>query len=182
MNSLTERTEVIIHALLYILDKVGGKSDFHKVFKILYFADQKHLAKYGSSISQDKYLAMTNGPVPSEAYDIFKALRGDGFLLNMKDSFTPYFELTDNKRVKAIQRPDRDLLSQSEIEILNESIEENSKQSFYQLTKKSHDSAWKKANRDSVIKARDIARAGSASNDTIEYIEDYFENQFEKFE
>jgi uncharacterized phage-associated protein len=182
MHTLTEKTEVIVHTLLYILKNVGGSCDFHKIFKILYFADQKHLAKYGSSISQDRYIAMTNGPVPSEAYDIFKALNGEGFLVNMKKSFTPYFELLDSHIVRGIVDPDLELLSDSEVDMLNESIKENGRLSFNKLTEKSHDSAWHKANRDSIIEIQNIAKAGGASRDTIRYINDFLENSFEEFE
>ena len=35
--------------VLYILGKTGGV-DFYHAFKILYFAEMKHLAKWGSSM------------------------------------------------------------------------------------------------------------------------------------
>jgi len=72
-----------ISSLLYIAGHLIGlndrkvKPDLHKVFKILYFADQKHLARYGRVIVGDFYIAMDHGPVPSNMYDMVKTVRGD---------------------------------------------------------------------------------------------------------
>lgn len=40
--------EVAINAMLYVINRVG-RADLHKVFKILYFADQSHLLQYSSA-------------------------------------------------------------------------------------------------------------------------------------
>ena len=40
---------MLVEMVLYILNKTGG-TDFYHVFKILYFAEVKHLAKWGRSI------------------------------------------------------------------------------------------------------------------------------------
>lgn len=64
-----------------------------------------------------------------------------------------------------------DELSASEILLLNESIEENKNVDFISLSNKSHDSAWTKAiNGDKAIYDIDIATAGGASEDMINYI------------
>ena len=140
-----EKIELSLHSLLYILNQFDDFVDFHKVFKILYFADQKHLATYGSSISEEKYIAMNNGPVPSTAYDILKALKGQGLAKNFQDFFSKYIEINGNYKVKSKVNADLDYFSQSEIECLNKSIEENKNESFGFLTDKSHDAAWKDA-------------------------------------
>lgn len=71
--------EAAVNALLFVLSELGGKSDMHKLCKILYFADQRHLSLYGRSITGDTYIAMQYGPVPSNVDDILKAVRGDSF-------------------------------------------------------------------------------------------------------
>ncbi len=68
---------IAIQAILYILKKMGGTCDIHKCHKILYFADNEHLSKYGRSITGDAYVRMDFGPVPTCIYDLFKAVRGD---------------------------------------------------------------------------------------------------------
>ena len=50
--------------VLYILGKTGGV-DFYHTFKILYFAEMKHLAKWGSGIVPDEFCALKYGPVPT---------------------------------------------------------------------------------------------------------------------
>lgn len=70
--------EKSMQVILYISNRLK-RTDFHKIFKILYFADQAHLSEYGRPISGDVYIAMKDGPVPTKIYDIFKAVRGDSF-------------------------------------------------------------------------------------------------------
>jgi len=69
--------EKVKAVLLYILSKIG-KTELIRLFKILYFAERKHLAKWGNLIVNDTYIAMKNGPVPAIIYDLFKCVRGDG--------------------------------------------------------------------------------------------------------
>ena len=150
----------------------------------MYFADQKHLVKYGNSISQETYVAMPNGPVPSLAYDILKAIKKEGLAKSFYDVFTPYFEVK-GILVKSKINADLDNLSQSEIQCLNESITENKDLWFEELTQKSHDSAWNSAwnsYNTSNIDLLKIAEAGGANNDMINYIETNLENQFAIFE
>lgn len=182
MNTRLENIEVILHTILYVLKNLGGTADFHKVFKILYFADQKHLVQYGSPIFEDTYISMSNGPVPSTAYDILKSLRGQGLLNDQKNQFTPYLQLIHNSfTVQAKQEPDLDCLSASEISCLKKSIEENARLSFDQLTEKSHDSAWEKGGESGEMNLLDVAEAGGANQAMINYIADTLENQHAQF-
>ncbi|NEX14053.1 MAG: hypothetical protein C1941_05090 [Prosthecochloris sp.] len=182
MNTHSENIEVILHTLLYVLKKLGGSADFHKVFKILYFADQKHLVRYGSPICDDTYISMTNGPVPSITYDILKSLRGQGLLNTQKDQFEPYFQLTTNSfSVKAKVDPDMDFLSETEVSCIDESVAENATLSFHELTEKSHDSAWEKGRESGEMNMLDVAVAGGAQPDMLDYIEDTLENQKAQF-
>ena len=59
--------------VLYILGKTGGV-DFYHAFKILYFAEMKHLAKWGCGIVPDKFCALPYGPVPTRLYNAVKEL------------------------------------------------------------------------------------------------------------
>lgn len=165
--------EKTLNSALFILQNLGGTSDFHKVFKILYFADQKHLAKYGTPISGDLYVAMAHGPVPSKLYDIFKDVRD---LAEFEKRYLDFFEVKNSYFVTAKQPSNLKVLSESNIECLEESIRENQSLDFNQLTQKSHKTAWEAASHDemSVI---DIAYEGGASEEMIKYIELNLENQ-----
>ena len=177
-----EKIELSLHSLLYILNQFDGFVDFHKIFKIMYFADQKHLATYGSSISNENYIAMNNGPVPSIAYDIFKALKGQGLSKHYQETFIKYLELKDKYKIKARVKADVDFFSQSEINCFDNSIKENKDKTFSFLTEKSHDKAWIDSNRNAEIDTLNIAEAGGAKKEMIEYIQDCFENQYAVFE
>ena len=180
MSALEDRILLSVHSVLYILEKLEGKGDFHKIFKILYFADQKHLTRYGSFFTDDQYVAMKNGPVPSMTYDILKALRGQGLHSNDQDKFRTYFNLIDTYNVEAKIKPDLDELSESAIKCLNESISENKKYNFDELTERSHDLAWDKTSRDCEMNVEYIAEAGVANPTMIEYIKTNIENQSAK--
>ena len=177
MVKLEDKITTTINSILYIIQELGGKGDFHKIFKLLYFADQKHLTRYGSLISDDQYIAMNNGPVPSMAYDILKALRNEGLLAKLKNQVEPYFELISDYMIRAKVSPDLDELSESELSCINEAIKENKDLDFQELTRKSHDAAWEKASQDCEIKTDDIAEAGGANKYMIEYINHVRENQ-----
>ncbi|SDD50025.1 Uncharacterized phage-associated protein [Dyadobacter soli] len=176
MNVLDEKIEGTIHLLLYILRKLGGRSDIHKLFKILYFAEQKHLVRYGAAISQDHYHAMKNGPVPSIAYDIYKSVK-EGEV-----KYASYFLPMDRFSIEGIADPDHDFLSESEMKCIDESIQENKNLSFNALTDKSHDEAWNDTPRDKEISPIAIARAGGADSHMVKYIEDQLLIHSAKFE
>jgi uncharacterized phage-associated protein len=181
MNNLEDRISSSVHTILYILEKIGGKGDFHKIFKVMYFADQKHLTRYGSLITEDQYIAMKNGPVPSMAYDILKALRGQGLHSNDREKFNQYFKLIDNYNIESKIKPDHDELSDAAIKCLDESIIENQDFDFDKLTDKSHDSAWEVTTRDCEIQIVEIAKAGGANDALLNYINNSLENKYSTF-
>ena len=47
----------LIEIVLYILNKTGG-IDFYHLFKIIYFAEMKHLAKWGIRLQKDDLCAL----------------------------------------------------------------------------------------------------------------------------
>lgn len=171
--------EKILNSALFILDKLEGKGDLHKIFKILYFADQKHLVTYGFPITGDVYVAMENGPVPSNLYDVLKALRGDNVWSNVP-KYTELFDV-ENYHVSAKRKPDIKELAESDVECLLESIQENKNLGFKQLKEKSHQIAWENAKNDesslNEMNFLDIAREGGAGEEMMKYILLNLENQ-----
>ncbi|NQZ42707.1 MAG: SocA family protein [Flavobacteriaceae bacterium] len=164
---MSDNVSIIVNALLYILNKFEhNTTGKHKLFKILYFAEQKHLVKYGKTITGDSYIAMEYGPVPSWGFNIIKVAEGK----ENHDTFKEAASLIDVIGHNAVAKFTADLewLSESEIECINESFEENKNLSFGELTDKSHDSAW-----DASIHYMDfkkIAEAGGATQEMLDYI------------
>ena len=164
--------EKAISAVLYIIERLP-KADFHKLSKILYFADQKHLVKYGSPIVGDYYVAMDNGPVPSQIYDMLKSVRGDS--LFKSEEFEKYFKVEGDYIVKPLAKPDMDEFSESNLECLDEAISENKDLSFQVLKKKSHGDAYNCAGLNSTISFIKIAKEGGADNEMIDFLKDELE-------
>jgi len=167
----------VLNSALFVLNKLGGSSDFHKLFKILYFAEQKHLAKYGRPISGDIYIAMKHGPVPSNLYDVLKSIGGISIFGNIFQEMAALFEVRNGSIVSAKKEAELDDLAKSNLECLNESIEENRTLSFDQLSEKSHDSAWDAAPLSDEMNFIDIAIGGGADADMVKYIRLNLENQ-----
>ncbi|PKN63272.1 MAG: hypothetical protein CVU57_20420 [Deltaproteobacteria bacterium HGW-Deltaproteobacteria-15] len=173
--------EKAIAAVLYVCHRLlesrnyNSKPGFHKIFKVLYFADQKHLARYGRPISGDYYVAMEHGPVPSSIYDILKLVRGESLFGDDKE-YRELFEVQGHN-VHPKQQPDLDLLSESDLECLDESIKENRLLSFGTLKNKSHDTAYCKAAKDDKISFNEMAKVGGANSSMLSYIREVSENE-----
>lgn len=162
--------------VLFILGKTGGV-DFYHAFKILYFAEMKHLAKWGSGIVPDEFCALKYGPVPTHLYDAVKELNHPRMGLSEELSEVIQFAGEDAPNVLLPKREAQlKYLSKSEIEALEQSIEENKSLTFGQLMKKSHDEAWEEANRrangTSVISPVTMAKVLKADDAMLEYIEE----------
>ena len=162
--------------VLFILSKTGGV-DFYHAFKILYFAEMKHLAKWGSGIVPDEFCALKYGPVPTQLYDAVKELNHPRMILSEELSEVIQFAGEDAPNVLLPKREaNLKYLSKSEIEALEQSIEENESLTFGQLMRKSHDEAWEEANRrtngTNVISPVSMARVLNADDAMLEYIEE----------
>lgn len=70
MNVLKPDYKKITQVLNYIAEKSGGKVNYMKALKLLYFADRLHLREYGRLITDDNLVAMRNGTLGSQAKDI----------------------------------------------------------------------------------------------------------------
>jgi uncharacterized phage-associated protein len=167
-----DKTLITLNSILYILNRLGGKSDFLKVFKILYFAEMKHLSKYGRMFTENTYNALPNGPVPDYAYDALRSLRGDEEFSNFEDLeiFKENLRVSNNHYISSLSSEDLDELSISEIKCLDESIKDNKSLSFHQLSEKSHGSAWASAPAlFCEIPFEEIAKEANMSEDMIKY-------------
>ncbi len=60
--------EKALEALVYLANR--QELPGWRMLKVVYYADKRHLEKYGRSVTGDRYVAMENGPVPSLTRDL----------------------------------------------------------------------------------------------------------------
>jgi uncharacterized phage-associated protein len=65
-------TDKKIQAVAVLLMEEGGTADLIRVLKLLYIADREALAERASPIVGGRVVAMKNGPLHSEVYDLMK--------------------------------------------------------------------------------------------------------------
>ena len=65
--------ERLVEIVLYVLNKTG-ELDYYTLLKTIYFAELKHLAKWGQRITADDVCAMPYGPV---LFHLLDAIKGD---------------------------------------------------------------------------------------------------------
>ena len=157
-----------LEALLYLTEKAPQPS-FHSVSKLFYFADKLHLQRYGRLISGDSYIAMKHGPVPSAIYDMMKAPTGRVSLPN-SDEIVGSLEVRNKWYLVALREPSLDLLSASEVECLQESVDSFGSLTFGQLTAKSHDAAWDSADQNNRISLDAIVSTLPNADELMDYL------------
>ncbi|MCE0881038.1 Panacea domain-containing protein [Pseudomonas putida] len=137
--------EVAVDVLLYVSKRLENPT-IHEVLKIQYFADKLHLSRYGFMPSGDAYVAMEFGPVGTKTYDLIKAARGE------RNRFIPpsfvaatsgHLEVRGSD-VVVLDDPDLSMLSEAQIECLDDAISEYGNMDFKKRTAISHDEAWDK--------------------------------------
>jgi uncharacterized phage-associated protein len=111
-----------------------------KLFKLLFFADKQHLSNYARPIFGGRYIAMKDGPVPSEGYDIVK---------NDYHEFHRTIEVVERYKLRLLSAEDSALakkLSRSDRRVLDEVASRLGRLSAKQLLDMSHtEPAWSRA-------------------------------------
>jgi len=103
-------------ALDYFAIKAGGQINKMKELKLVYFADRYHLRKYGRMVTNDNYLAMQYGPVPSTTKDIAES---NDYLDETIGAYSQNFiEPINNLTLRTINGLDESVLSDSDLEAL----------------------------------------------------------------
>lgn len=152
-----------LNAALYLLNLIPqnqNSMDKIKLMKLLYYSDQLHLVKYGRFITNGIYKKFDYGPVPSKLYIDLKS--NIGIIQENKNSY--YTDIN----------ADLDLLSQSEIECLNEIFSKYASINTFDLAELSHDIAWKNAKLGKSLSIRDIISEVIDDQNEIQEILDYY--------
>lgn len=123
-----------IETIIYLSKQISDP-DIYGVCKLLYFADKTHLEKYGRFIYGETYCAMKNGATPSNTYDLLKEI-----------SEKPLKGLRlEGHMVVPSREPNLDLLSESDIECLDQVIKVWGNVPNWERKNAAHDEAWQKA-------------------------------------
>ncbi|MBE3139111.1 MAG: SocA family protein [Thermoplasmata archaeon] len=173
--------EKALEVVIYVSTKADN---LFNIVKTIYYADKYHLARYGRLITGDNYIAMGDGPVPSGTYDLIKLVRGDSFSYESKIVNAHPEEALKVKVVKIEgispktfvyprRTPNLDLLSESDIECLDLSIEKYGNMHTTRLWRLVHqEKSYQKTQLDNPIPLREIITLDiSNGKDAIEYLE-----------
>lgn len=170
------KLDTSINALLYILQQLNGICDEHKICKIFYYADQLHWSQYGRSITNDSYIAMKYGPVPSSILDIINDIRVAGRFPEDTENqqylsdLSAKFKFEGSYDIKALKQPDMDSLSESDVECLNNAIDFCKDKTFKQLTNISHGLAWNNTQLNKKMSLEDILKEAGNEPEYISYL------------
>jgi len=175
---INDTIEDALHTVLYILNQMGGVCDKHKICKVLYFADQKFLVKWGDTITDGDYNAYKYGPVPNLTLGLIKALDRTGTLVSFKNEIEQFFIKEGKNDLRSVRATDFDEISEAAVKTINEVILEHGGKNFDQLTNDTHGKAWQNARKtNNKIKLMDIAEEAGASEAVIDYMKVVRENE-----
>jgi uncharacterized phage-associated protein len=166
--SVTFNKDKTLQAILYLVNHLQRR-DFHKVFKLLYFSDRKHLYDWGCPITGDTYIAMEAGPVPSRAYDMLKAVRGDSYFKD-QEGLSDFFGVEGWMYIVPKREADLAKLSPSDVACLDWALQTYGCLSYDEIKEKSHDVAWRSTAKDFAIEWENIARESGMDNEELQYV------------
>ena len=141
INVPQRNVEKFKEVLLYILDKVGSKSNIGEtvIYKLLYFIDFDYYEKYEEQLIGARYIKNNFGPTPLEFDKIVSEM------IEKKETTkvtTKYYDY-DQIRYLAQRKPDLSKLNGNEIEVINDVLNRLSNMNATQISDYSHnDVPW----------------------------------------
>jgi uncharacterized phage-associated protein len=166
MGSLrfTFNHEKSTQALNFFAVKEGKQINKMKALKLVFLADRYHLRKYGRLITNDDYVAMKHGPVPSTTKDIAES---NDYLDDVIRQYSELFiEPINNLVLTSKSAPDNSIFSETDIEALEFIWKNFGKYDQFQLRDITHTyPEW--------IKHKKIAESGScAEMNVLDFLQD----------
>jgi hypothetical protein len=160
--------EKLVAAILYIARHVGDPTKY-KICKLIFLGDFVHVGRYGRPVVGGRHCAMPNGPVPSEALKLLNAILSDdiepAFWSTGVDSAFHIRQTDKNPEFQPQVQPDTSVLSDSDLEVLDEVLRMWGEWDFGQLFELTHSlPAYERA----------TEREPDSSNPAMDY-EDFFE-------
>jgi len=155
--------EKATQAINFLAQKEGGAISKLKVVKLIWLVDRRHLRKYGRPVTNDTYYAMKFGPVGSSVKDLAEC---SDFLGDDERAYVNRFLSCDKDAnlISSKENIDKDILSESDIESLQEVYATFGKKSPGALVELSHVyPEWKKF--EPQLKSASISRAVMSYSD-----------------
>jgi hypothetical protein len=174
MRSPTEfDADKALEALIYVAERIR---DLYGTLKLIYVADKLHLERYGRFIYGEDYSAMEWGPVPSNAYDIAKFVRGDR--PHCRNEHARNALRMRGNDFEVLRPADLSELSETDVRCLDEAIAAHGNKSFEGFKRLTHDAAynaaWRSAGvlRSVKIPIESIASQFPNAQDLIQHLSD----------
>jgi uncharacterized phage-associated protein len=127
-------------AAAYLLFKAGGKLSVVKLMKLLYLAERLSLQRYGEPLTGDKAVSMPHGPVLSMTLELINGARPsslNGWDSWISDRANHTVELADLSAIRSAD--DLPRLSESDVEVLQETWERFGHMEQFALVNYTHD-------------------------------------------
>ena len=125
-----------VQALNYFAKKEGGKINLMKAVKLVWLSDRVHLRIYGRSITNDQYLAMKHGLVPSGTKDIIS--KSQFFEREIIDYVNQFISDVEDYNFTSLSEIDKSVFSKTDLKILEQIYSYYGDKDQYQLSEYSH--------------------------------------------
>lgn len=181
----------LIAIVRYLLCKSKEGLDKIHIAKIMYYAQQEHLVRYAMPMCADSFAAKKLGPVPVfvdyalNAVPQQEEITDDDVKQFIDGLHVTYKKNEDGKDIAIYSllpeiSYEKDDLSESAIEVLNQKLHDLEKVPSEELSRRSHeDIAWQRANAQflrtgelAIMPLYDIAEAGGALPGVLEEIKE----------
>jgi len=167
----TYNSEKAIAAILYLAAALPEQGNLYKVLKAIYRANKEHLHRYGRQIFEERYQALKFGTVPAYAYDIVKHVRDDKWQPRMPKAVKKRLSVSKDDTIVALVAPNMEMLSESDVECLDEAIAFFKDMDFNRVKNNAHeDEAYNAAPRNSYIPLDNIVRTLPDGEVLLEYL------------
>lgn len=131
--------EKTLEALIYIANREALPG--WRLLKVVYYADKRHLEKYGRSVTGDRYIAMENGPVPSLTRDLIEVsaflpepVAGEAVM-----ALERKLNAENRNAVHARRAPKMHVFSRTDVECLDWALATIGPMPYEELNRRSHD-------------------------------------------
>jgi hypothetical protein len=160
-----------IAAVAFLMENEGGQLDMFLGLKMLYLADKDALIRWGKTITGDSFVSMPKGPVLSEVYNLFK---GVAPAADQKE-WDAFFSERVNHSIHMLQPANKGLLSEREMQVLEEARKQINKFAPWEVARWLHDTCpeWEDPHGSSIpIDPNLILRIAGRTEEEIQTIEE----------